>query len=134
MISFHTESSARKNQLIIVYEYIVFALLSLFGLKIALITCLYFEGLVLVCFILGFVAVSKTRWLLDFQDNVLILTNTANHNQYRLEDLTFSDFHFKQTAVQMKANRCDLKIANLPFALYGVKNYEELKAYIISAY
>ena len=133
-MSFHTESSARKSQLIILSVFIVLALLSLFGLKIALITCLYFEGMTQICFILCFVLVSKTRWLLDFQDNVLILTNTANHNQYRLDDLTGSDFHFKQTAVQMKANRCDLKLANLPFGLYDVNNYEELKAYIISAY
>ena len=133
-MSFHTESSARKSQLIILSVFIVLALLSLFGLKIALITCLYFEGMTLICFILCFVLVSKTRWLLDFQDNVLILTNTANHNQYRLDDLTGSDFHFKQTAVQMKANRCDLKLANLPFGLYDVNKYEELKAYIISAY
>ena len=133
-MSFHTESSARKSQLVIFYVYIVFALLSLFGLKIALITCLFFEGLTLLCFILCFVFVSKTHWLLDFQDNVLILTNTANHNQYRLDDLTISDFHFKQTSVQMKANRCDLKLANLPFGLYDIYNYEELKTYINSAY
>lgn len=133
-MSFHTESSARKNQLVILCVFIILALLSLFGLKIALITCLYFEGMTLLCFIICFVLVSKTRWLLDFQDNVLILTNTANHNQYRLDDLTVSDFHLKQTAVQMKANRCDLTLANLPFRLYDVKNYEELKAYITSTY
>ena len=133
-MSFHTESSARKSQLIILSVFIVLALLSLFGLKIALITCLYFEGMTLICFILCFVLVSKTRWLLDFQDNVLILTNTANHKQYRLDELTVSDFHFKQTAVQKKANRCDLKLDNLPFGLYGVKKYEELNAYIISVY
>ena len=133
-MSFHTESSARKSQLVVLSVFIVFALLSLFGLKIALITCLYFEGMTLICFIICFVLVSKTRWLLDFQYNVLILTNTANHNQYRLGDLTVSDFHFKQTSVQIKANRCDLKLTNLPFGLYDVNHYEELKAYIISAY
>ena len=133
-MSFHTESSARKNQLVVLSVFIALALLSLFGLRIALITCLYFEGMTLICCIFCFVLVSKARWLLDFQDNVLILTNTANHKQYRLDDLTVSDFHFNQNAIQKKANRCNLKLANLPFALYSVKNYEELKAYIISAY
>ncbi len=133
-MSFHTESSARKSQLVVLYVFFVLALLSLLGLKIALITCLYFEGMTLFCFIICFVLVSRTRWLLDFEDNVLILTFTANHNQYQLDDLTVSDFHFKQTAAQKKTNRCDLKLARFPFKLNGVNNYEELKAYIISVY
>lgn len=134
MNSFHTESSSRKNVGAILYTYFGLALLSLLGLKIAVITCLYFEAVALISALMCFFAVSKTRWIMDFHDNTLLLTNTGNKKQYYIDNLSASDFHFKQSKKQRSANRCDLTLADYSFKLYDVNNYEELKQYVLAAF
>ena len=134
MNAFHTESSSRKGQHVILYVYLSFALLSLLGLKIALITCLYFEAISLFSALICFVAVSKTRWTIDFYEKTVLLSNTANGKQYCLDDLSAAVFHIKQNAFQKSTDRCDLVLADLPFKLYDVKNCAELKKYILSTY
>ena len=134
MNSFHTESSSRKGQHVILYVYLSFALLSLIGLKIALITCLYFEAISLFSALICFVAVSKTRWTIDFYEKTLLLSNNANGKQFCLDNLTAADFRFKQNAFQKSADLCDLVLTDLPFILCDVKNCEELKQYVLSVY
>ena len=130
MNSFKTQSTARKSVLTIIYTFIPMFLLAFFGLKIAVITWLYFEGLLLLVFLFCLFLVSKTRWEIEFKDNNVSLVNTWNHRNYYFENLTQSDIIMKQTQKQKKKNCCDLKIANTPFGIYDVKRYDELMVYI----
>ena len=134
MKTFHTESSPRKGQITMFCTYLGMALLSLLGLKVSLVTCLYFEGLVLACMLLCFFFVSKTRWILDFHGRSLLLTNTGNRRQYRLDELSAADFHFSQSERQRRGNRCDLKLANLLFGIYDLHDCDALKRYVRENY
>ena len=130
MSSFKTQSTARKSMLTIIYTFIPMFILAFLGLKIAVITWLYFEGVFLLVFLFCLFLVSKTHWEIEFKDNNLNLVNTGNHQSYYIENLTQSDLIIKQTQNQKKKNCCDLKIANTPFGIYDVKRYDELMVYI----
>ena len=130
MNSFHTESSPRKGQITIFCTYLGMALLSLLGLKVSPVTCLYFEVLVLATMLPCFYFVSKTRWILDFHGCSLLLTITGNHQRYRLDKLSAADFQFRHSAAQRRRDCCDLKLANLLIGIYDVKDCETLKRYV----
>lgn len=130
MNSFKTKSTARKSVLTIIYTFIPMFLLAFWGLKIAVITWLYFECVLLLVFLFCLFLVSKTHWEIEFQDNNISLVNTGNHQSYYIENLTQSDLIIKQTQKQNKKNYCDLKIANTPFGIYDVKRHDELLVYI----
>ena len=130
MSSFKTQSTARKSVLTIIYTFIPMFLLAFLGLKIAVITWLYFESIFLLVFLLCLFLVSKTHWEIKFKDNNVSLVNMCNHQSYYIENLTQSDIIIKQTQKQKKKNCCDLKIANTPFGIYDVKRYNELMSYI----
>ena len=95
MNSFKTQSTARKSVLTIIYTFIPMFLLAFFGLKIAVITWLYFEGLLLLVFLFCLFLVSKTRWEIEFKDNNVSLVNTWNHRNYYFENLQ-SNFLFEE--------------------------------------
>ncbi len=127
---FQTVSSAKKNMLVIVVLWAVLSVAALFGLCISLITCALFEFLVLFTCLFLFILVSETKWVLDFENATLTLTNTANHRQYRIEELRQNDFIFSQNARQAAKNCGQLKIKDMPFVFNDVKDFEEMKAYI----
>ena len=130
MNSFKTQSTARKSVLAVIYTFIPMFLLAFWGLKIGTITWLYFESVFLLVFLFCLFLVSKTHWKIEFKDNHVSLVNTGNHQSYYIENLTQSDLIIKQTQKQKKKKRCDLKIANTPFGIYDVKQYNELMIYI----
>lgn len=130
MNSFKTKSTAHKSVLTIICTFIPMFLLAFLGLKIAVITWLYFEGVFLLVFLFCLFLVSKTHWEIEFKDNNVSLVNTGNGQSYYIENLTQSDLIIKQSQKQKKKNCCDLKIANTPFGIYDVKRCEELAAYI----
>ena len=130
MNSFKTQSTARKSILAIICTFIPMFLLAFGGLKIAVITWLYFESVLLLVFLFCLFLVSKTHWEMEFQGNSVSLVNTGNHQSYYIQDLTQSDLIIKQTKKQKRNNCCDLKIANTPFGIYDVKRHDELLVYI----
>ena len=130
MNSFKTKSTARKSVLTIIYTFIPMFLLAFWGLKIAVITWLYFEIVFLAVFVLCLFLVSKTHWEIEFQGNNVNLVNTGNRQSYYIDNLTQSDLIIKQSPKQKKKNCCDVKIANTPFGIYDVKRYNELMIYI----
>lgn len=130
MNSFKTKSTARKSVLTIIYTFIPMFLLAFWGLKIAVITWLYFEIVFLAVFVLCLFLVSKTHWEIEFQGNNVNLVNTGNRQSYYIDNLTQSDLIIKQSPKQKKKDCCDVKIANTPFGIYDVKRYNELMVYI----
>lgn len=68
--------------------WIILTLLSLLALKIALITFLFFEGLVTISCVIAYFMSTRhiARWILYFEDDVLYLTNMGNKQQYKVWD------------------------------------------------
>ena len=102
MNSFKTKSTARKSVLTIIYTFIPMFLLAFWGLKIAVITWLYFEIVFLAVFVLCLFLVSKTHWEIEFQGNNVHLVNTGNRQSYYIDNLTQSDLIIKQSPKQKK--------------------------------
>ena len=127
---FKTHSSPRKSVLIVICTFIPLFLLAFWGLKIAVITWLYFEAVLLLTFVFCLFLVSRTHWEIEFQDNNINLVNTGNHHSYRIEALSQSDLIIRQTEKQKHRNSCDLEIANTPFQIYDVKRCKKLLLYI----
>ena len=94
MSSFKTRSTARKSVLAIVYTYIPMFLLAFLGLKIAMITWLYLESMLLLVFAFCLFLVSKTHWEIELQGNNISLVNTGNRQSYYIENLTQS-YHWQ---------------------------------------
>ena len=106
------------------------AILALLGILISVPVFLYFEALLAFSFLLSLFLVSKTRWILVFENDKLTVINTGNRLRYFSETLTRSDFSITQTAAQRAKNRGDLKITGCPARLYDVQNIEELQIYL----
>ena len=130
MNSFQTCSTARKSVITIIFTFIPMFALAFLGLKIAVITWLFFEGVLLFSFGLCMFFVTKTHWEIEFQNNNIILLNSGNHQSYYLENLIRSDIIIKQSKAQIRKNRCDIKIKNTPFGIYDVKHHNEMLKYI----
>ena len=130
MDSFKTRSTARKSVLAIIYAYIPMFLLAFLGLKVAMITWLYLEGMLLLTSAFCLLLVSKTHWEIELQGNNISLVNTGNRQSYYLENLTQADFIIKQTQKQKNNNSCDLQIGNTPIRMYDVKHCDKLLIYI----
>ena len=99
---FKTHSSPRKSVLIVICTFIPLFLLAFWGLKIAVITWLYFEAVLLLTFVFCLFLVSRTHWEIEFQDNNINLVNTGNHHSYRIEALSQSDLIIRQTEKQKR--------------------------------
>jgi len=130
MSSFKTRSTARKSVLAIVYTYIPMFLLAFLGLKVAVITWLYLEGMLLLVFAFCLFLISKTHWEIELQGNNISLVNTGNRQSYYIENLIQADFIIKQTQKQKNNNSCDLQIRNTAFRMYDVKHCDKLLIYI----
>jgi len=133
MRTFHTESSSRQSVRTVFITCIVLALLALLGLKISFAAFLFFEGIMVATGIFMLFATSRARWLLDFRNANLHLTNTGNHKEYHLQKLTMEDFRFTQSARQKAKNRGNLRIRQYPaFGFYDVEKFAELQQYLLS--
>ena len=127
---FQTSSLPNKNRNILLQVWLTLAILSLLGILISVPVFLYFEALLAFSFLLSLFLVSKTRWILVFENDKLTVINTGNRLRYFSETLTRSDFSITQTAAQRAKNRGDLKITGCPARLYDVQNIEELQIYL----
>ena len=130
MNSFQTRSSARKSILTMVYTFVPLFALAFLGLKIAVATWLFFEGILALTFCFCLFLVSRTHWEIECKGSSMLLYNTGNRQSYRLDNLTQADLSIRQSAAQEKKNCCDLKIKDTPFGIYDVAHHKELAAYI----
>lgn len=130
MDSFTTRSTTRKSTMTILLTYLFLFLLAFLGLKIAVITWLFFEGVLLFAFLLCLFFVSRTHWEIEFQGQNLVMYNTGNHQSYCFDSLTRSDFQITQNIRQSRQNSCDMKIRNTPFGIYDVQNSDALNRYL----
>lgn len=130
MNSFKTRSSAKKNILTTIITFIPMFALAFLGLKIAVITWLFFEGILLLTFCFLLLLVSKTHWEIEFKGDRILLYNTGNRQSYIFEQLQQSDFHIRQSKKQKIKNTCDMKLSDAPFVFSDVEAYEEMQTYI----
>ena len=130
MNSFRTRSSARKSVLTIIYTFIPMFALAFLGLKIAVVTWLFFEIVLLLVFGFTLFLTAKTHWEIQFENSKVLIYNTGNRQSYVFENIKQSDFHIKQSQKQKEANTCDMKIEDAVFAFYDVQSYQEMLAYI----
>lgn len=112
--------------------WIILTLLSLLALKIALITFLFFEGLVTISCVIAYFMSTRhiARWILYFEDDVLYLTNMGNKQQYKVWDTPLEDFVFNQTKNQAKHNTGSIMIRDTIFFIDSIQNFTETKQYI----
>ena len=130
MDSFKTRSTARKSVLTVIYTFIPLFALAFLGLKIAVVTWLFFEIILLVVFGFCLLLTSKTHWEIQFENDKVLIYNTGNRQSYIFEQLKQSDFHIKQSEKQKSNNACDMKIEDSIFAFYDVQSCREMLAYI----
>ena len=130
MNSFKTHSTVRKPALWTVYTFIALFALAFLGLKIAVVTWLFFEGIVLFSFCLSLFFVTRARWIIEFKNNNILLLNTGTRQSYCFENLRRSDIILKQSKSQVKKNSCDMKVLDTPFGIYDVQCYNELLKYL----
>ena len=127
---FQTISSPAKNMKVILVVWCIMSALALFALQIAVVTCIFFEVIILLVCAIMLLITSKTKWILDFQGSQLTITNTANRQCFSFDKLALNDFVFSQTARQKAGNRGHLKIKGSSAVFNDVSSFEEMKAYI----
>ena len=130
MNSFRTRSSARKSVLTIIYTFIPMFALAFLGLKVAVVTWLFFEIVLLLVFGFTLFLTAKTHWEILFENDNVHIYNTGNRQSYVFHQIKQSDFHIKQSQKQKENNTCDMKIEDSVFAFYDVQSCQEMLAYI----
>ena len=130
MNSFQTRSTARKSVLTVICTFIPLFALAFLGLKVAVVTWLFFEIILLAVFGFCLLLTSKTHWEIRFENDKVLVYNTGNRQSYVFEHLRQSDFHIKQSEKQKAADSCDMKIEDSVFVFYDVQSCREMLAYI----
>lgn len=130
MNTFKTRSSARKNVMTVIITFLCLFALAFLGLKIAVVTWLFFETVLLLTFAFCMFLVARSHWEMEFRGCDLMLYSTGNRQSYYVEDLTRADLMIKQTEKQKAKNTCDLQIRNAPFVICDVKDHSGMWTYI----
>ena len=130
MNTFHTRSSPKKMIQTVLCTGLLMAALAFLGLKVAVVTWLYFEGMVILTVGFGLAIVAKTHWEIRFEDSRILLYNTGNRQSYLVEEIPQRDLMISQTKSQKEKNTCDLQIRDTVFRFYDVANCREMQAYI----
>lgn len=130
MNTFNTRSTAEKSVRTTVFTFLPMFALAFLGLRVAVVTWLFLEGVLLLTFLFCLVISGKTHWEIQFEGDKVLVYNTGNRQSYVFEQLTQSDFHIRQTEKQAAKNTCDMKLEDAPFAFNDVQNCREMRAYI----
>ena len=116
--------------LTVICTFIPLFALAFLGLKVAVVTWLFFEIILLAVFGFCLLLTSKTHWEIRFENDKVLVYNTGNRQSYVFEHLRQSDFHIKQSEKQKAADSCDMKIEDSVFVFYDVQSCREMLAYI----
>lgn len=114
---------------------VIFVILSLLSLLVLLVSVRIYacvEIIVILACLMGVFSkkYDAHNYILRFEERDLIVRNRAGTDGFRLEDLSISDFTFKQSEKEKKLNYCTLLINGTTIAFGGIKNCKELKTYI----
>ena len=130
MHTFQTRSTAAKSVRTMIYTFIPMFALAFLGLKVAVATWLFLEGMLLLCFLFCLAFSAKTHLEIRFEDDKVLVYNTGNKQSYVFEDLKQSDFHIQQSEKQKAKNACDMRLEDSVFRFYDVQACQEMQAYI----
>jgi hypothetical protein len=130
MQTFQTRSTAAKSLRAMIFTFIPMFALAFLGLKVAVATWLFLEGVLLLCFLFCLAISAKTYWLIRFEDNKVLVYNNGNKQSYVFENLKQSDFHIQQSEKQKAKNACDMRLEDAVFRFYDVQSCQEMQAYI----
>ncbi len=128
--SFKTFSSSKKNISVMLIVWLALSVAAGFGLAVSVAVFIYLETLLAFCFLFMILLVSKTKWMLVFENDILVIVNMANSKQYLLDGLVRESFVFSQSKHQKSKNCGDLKIVGCPAVFNDVKNIKELMTYV----
>ena len=130
MQTFQTRSTAAKSVRTMIFTFIPMFALAFLGLKVAVATWLFLEGVLLLSFLFCLAISAKTYWLIRFEDNKVLVYNNGNKQSYVFEDLKQSDFHIQQSEKQKAKNACDMRLEDAVFRFYDVQFCQEMQVYI----
>ena len=130
MQTFQTRSTAAKSVRAMIYTFLPMFALAFLGLKVAVATWLFLEGVLLLSFLFCLAISAKTHWEIRFEDAKVLIYNTGNKQSYVFENLKQSDFHIHQNEKQKAKNACDMRLEDAVFRFYDVQSCQEMQAYI----
>ena len=130
MTSFKTQSSSRRNVLTVVYTFLPMFALAFLGLRVAVVTWLFFEIILLLTFGYCMLLSGRTYFEMAFQGDRIVMYNRGNRQSYEFTDLTQKDFLIRQSAKQKTRNTCDMQIRDCMFRFNDVENCSQLLAYL----
>ena len=130
MQTFQTRSTAAKIVRTTVFTFLLMFALAFLGLRVAVATWLFLEGVLLLCFLFCLVLTSRNHWEIRFEDDKVLVYHHGNKQSYVFQDLKQSDFHIRQTEKQKAKNTCDMQLEDAPFRFYDVQSCQEMQAYI----
>ena len=138
--AFSTETSPQyvrlqsyKSLLIV---FLVFSLAACLGFLVAWQTFMFFELIVIISCVVSLFQNNKKghHWKLEFENDVLTITNLKTNESFWVSDIPASDFVITQSKAETSLDYCSLMIKNTVFAFGGVKNCQQLKTYIRENY
>lgn len=130
MNTFKTRSTSAKIVRTTVFTFLPMFALAFLGLKVAVATWLFLEGVLLLSFLFCLFLSAKTHWEIRFEDDKVLIHNTGNRQSYVFEELKQSDFHITQTEKQKVKNACDMRLEDAVFRFYDVQACAEMQTYI----
>ncbi|MBO5778696.1 MAG: hypothetical protein J6R82_03925 [Clostridia bacterium] len=119
-----------------IISFFAFSLIACLGFLVAWQTFVWFELVVIFSWVVALVLCQKkgNHWTLEFKGDVLTITNIKTNASYCVYDIPASDFMIKQSKRDVQLDYCTFLIKNTVFAMDGVKNCQQLKAYIQENY
>ncbi len=129
----HVRLQSNKSLVIVFF---VFSLIACLGFLVAWQTFVFFELIVIIsCFVTLFLNNKKGHhWKLEFENDMLTITNLKTSQSYWVADIPASDFVITQSQSEMHLDYCSLMIKNTVFSFGGIKNCQQLKTYIKENY
>ena len=130
MHTFETRSTSAKSVRTMIFTFIPMFALAFLGLKVAVATWLFLEGVLLLCFLFCLVLTSRNHWEIRFEDDKVLVYHHGSKQSYIFEDLKQADFHIIQTEKQKVKNACDMRLEDAVFRFYDVQACAEMQTYI----
>lgn len=120
----------------LIISFLIFSLLACLGFLIAWQTFVFFEIIVLIACAATCLQNKRNDnlWRLEFENDVLTITNLKTNNSFYVYDIPASDFVITQTKNEIPLDYCSLIIKNTIFGFGGIKDCQQLKAYIKENY
>lgn len=126
---FRTETTYRKKIIAFSIEFLVMALLALFGLSVTVAFCIFLECMILICGAFIIFMTTRASLVIELRNNTLTLKD--NRQTYYFDELTQASFRLKQSEGQKKLDLGDARLVGYPtIAMDDIKNYSEFVKYI----